>query len=88
MHSLNGHYFDSWTTSHLSHAPNYCWPKDLLPTLRQDIRIISYSYDATIAEFRQAGGGNLLNHAVTFLTHLSDQRKGPEEVRMAVSFQN
>jgi hypothetical protein len=60
----------------------YCWPRDLLPELRQNIRVLSYGYDADVSKFIGVAGSTTLDdHAEAFLHQLESVRDTNEVAR-------
>ena len=69
VHGLNGHLTKTWTGA----DTGLCWLKDYLPSDIQNIRIMSYSYNADIAFGNTTA--SLKDHAIDLLGSLMDERE-------------
>jgi len=71
VHGLRGHRENSWTDT----AAKVFWPRDLLPEIMGTARVISWGYDANVANFLSvASQASVFGHAKTLLADLADQR--------------
>jgi hypothetical protein len=71
VHGLRGHRENTWTDT----AANVFWPRDLLPEIMGTARVISWGYDANVANFLSAASqASVFGHAQTLLADLADQR--------------
>ena len=58
-----------------------CWPRDLLPQDLPNVRIITWGYDADVANvFKQSGHASIFGHAQSFLRDIARLRQKAEEV--------
>jgi hypothetical protein len=75
VHGLDGHPVKTWS------AKDVYWPKDLLGPGVQNVRILTFGYDATAAKaFERVNQNNLHDHAQALVSDLRGQRKKKEEV--------
>jgi alpha-beta hydrolase superfamily lysophospholipase len=81
VHGLGGHPFETWSTR------DVYWPKDLLGPRVQNIRIITFGYDANAAKVSErVSTKNLHDHARALVSDLERQRQKPEEVARPIIF--
>jgi protein SERAC1 len=76
VHGLTGNYLNTWTKEK-DGQKDYCWPRDMLPGLRPDIRVMSFSYDADVAHMCYGGpaaAGDVDDYADELLQHLNAER--------------
>ncbi|KAK8068564.1 hypothetical protein PG996_007676 [Apiospora saccharicola] len=70
VHGLRGDKIGTWSKG------NLCWPRDLLKTDLQEARVLSYGWDADIANFTsQTSQDSLYGHADTFYKRLQSLRE-------------
>lgn len=75
VHGLHGDPIKSW--SHKS----ICWPRDLLKYDLESVRIMSWAYDAQIANWKSpTSQGSVFGNAETLLSDLSNERLFATEV--------
>ncbi len=80
VHGLRGDSIKSW-----SHK-DVCWPRDLLKYDLENARIMSWGYDARIANWKgPASQGSVFGNAETLLSDLANERLVPAEVLLAWS---
>ena len=83
VHGLRGDPIDTWSTG------SVCWPRDLLKSDQEDVRILSWAYDSGIAQLRQsASHTSYFGHAETLLSDLAGQRISREEVLNRTAIQS
>ncbi|KAI8168729.1 hypothetical protein K4K49_012692 [Colletotrichum sp. SAR 10_70] len=71
VHGLNGHREETWT------APGETepWPKTLLPKEITDARVLTFGYDASVADWKGVvGQSRIANHASNLLNALANFR--------------
>ncbi|KAL8678394.1 MAG: hypothetical protein Q9186_005236 [Xanthomendoza sp. 1 TL-2023] len=51
------------------------WPRDLLPNVIHDVRILTWGYDANIDGFGSASQSTIHQHAGSLLSDIADQRE-------------
>ena len=75
VHGLRGDLIRTW-----SHK-GVCWPRDLLKYDLENVRIMSWAYDARIANWKgPASQGSVFGNAETLLSDLSNERLCSTEV--------
>lgn len=75
VHGLRGDSIRTW-----SHA-QVCWPRDLLKIDLDNVRIMSWAYDAQIANLKgSASQASVFGNAETLLSDLSNERLESAEV--------
>ena len=76
VHGLRGDLIRTW-----SHK-GVCWPRDLLKYDLENVRIMSWAYDARIAHWKggPASQGSVFGNAETLLSDLSNERLLSSEV--------
>ncbi|KAL9631599.1 MAG: hypothetical protein Q9204_004166 [Flavoplaca sp. TL-2023a] len=62
------------------------WPRDLLPNIVHDARILTWGYDADIIGFDSASQSTVHQHAGSLLSDLADQREISESYRRPILF--
>ncbi|KAL9037179.1 MAG: hypothetical protein Q9180_003868 [Flavoplaca navasiana] len=62
------------------------WPRDLLPNVLHDVRILTWGYDADIDGFDSASQSTIHQHAGSLLSDLADQREASECYRRPILF--
>ncbi|KAL8977206.1 MAG: hypothetical protein Q9205_006941 [Flavoplaca limonia] len=62
------------------------WPRDLLPNVVHDARILTWGYDADIDGFGSASQSTIHQHAGSLLSDLADQREISESYRRPILF--
>ncbi|KAL8974760.1 MAG: hypothetical protein Q9197_000996 [Variospora fuerteventurae] len=67
-------------------GPSIFWPRDLLPSVIQDVRIFTWGYDADIDGFGSASQNTIHQHAGSLLSDLADQRETSEHYRKPIIF--
>ncbi|KAL8650898.1 MAG: hypothetical protein Q9210_003548 [Variospora velana] len=67
-------------------GPAIFWPRDLLPSVIQDVRIFTWGYDADIDGFGSASQNTIHQHAGSLLSDLADQRETSEHYRKPIIF--
>lgn len=72
MHGLNGDYIGTW-----KHETGVLWPKDLIPQVLPQVRVLSFGYPADV--YNNPSIAFIRDHARNFLDHLNDGR--PDTVR-------
>lgn len=71
VHGLRGTRCGTWSKN------NICWPRHLLEKDLHDVRVVTWGYDANIANAtRQASQDGIFGHAETLLGDLARLRKG------------
>ncbi|KAF6834218.1 hypothetical protein CMUS01_06243 [Colletotrichum musicola] len=71
IHGLTGHRENTWTSPTATDP----WPKSLLPARISNVRVLTFGYDATIADWRSILSNNIVgNHAQDLLNALADLR--------------
>ena len=75
VHGLHGDSIKSWSHKRV------CWPRDLLKYDLDNVRIMSWAYDARIATWKgPVGQGNVFGNAETLLSDLANERLSSIEV--------
>lgn len=70
VHGLRGHRENTWSTG------DFCWPRDLLPNDLDTSRIISWGYDANVADFLSSSSqASMHAHATALLEDISMERE-------------
>ena len=62
------------------------WPRDLLPNVVHDARILTWGYDADVDGFGSASQSTIHEHAGSLLSDLADQRETSECYRRPILF--
>ncbi|KAL8749028.1 MAG: hypothetical protein Q9199_007940 [Rusavskia elegans] len=62
------------------------WPRDLLPNVVPDVRILTWGYDADIDGFGSASQSTIHQHAGSLLSDIADQRGISECYRQPILF--
>lgn len=71
VHGLRGSRLNTWSKD------GVCWPRDWLCDDLEDIRVIAWGYDASIAHaFQFASKESIFGHAETLLDDLARLRRG------------
>jgi hypothetical protein len=70
IHGLNGHRERTWTDD----ATSICWPRDFLPAVVPNARILTYGYDADTHSSSPLSVQTIYRHATTFAERLSQER--------------
>jgi len=71
VHGLRGARLKTWSKD------GVCWPKDLLQNDLQHVRVITWGYDASVANaFNPASKESIFGHADTLLNDLARLRVG------------
>jgi protein SERAC1 len=74
-HGLRGDAIDTWTVD------GVCWPGDLLPHTVEEARILSWSYDSSIANISTFSSQNsIFAHAENLLGDLANIRETQSQV--------
>ena len=77
IHGLTGDRDKTWTAQDASEP----WPKTLLPSKLPTARILSFGYDAYVANWRGVVSQNrIANHAWNLLTSLASYREDDDTV--------
>lgn len=72
VHGLTGHREATWTAQGASEP----WPKTLLPSTLPTARVLTFGYDADVADWQGLVSQNFIgNHAWNLLTSLSSYRE-------------
>jgi hypothetical protein len=80
VHGLTGNYLNTWTKEKDGER-DHCWPRDMLPDLRPDIRVMSFSYDADVCHiFRPVAACDVEEHADELLHYLNRERDSGDAV--------
>lgn len=75
IHGLQGDDTGTWTKDQV------CWPRDLLAEQLPDVRLLSWNYDASVANWRHhASSISLFGHTQDLLGDLGRMRKTEDEV--------
>jgi hypothetical protein len=83
VHGLTGDREKTWTAKNGT-AP---WPQTLLPSKVADARILTFGYDASVANWRGLVSKNRIgNHAMNLLTTVATYREDDGTVRSAELF--
>lgn len=81
VHGLRGDRIDAWSRSEV------CWPRDLLKKDLPEARIITWGYDAKVANlFKSASNESIFGHAETLLSDLSRLRKEARQSSRPIIF--
>ncbi|MCJ1457769.1 hypothetical protein MMC28_008138 [Mycoblastus sanguinarius] len=81
VHGLRGHPLKTWTKD------NVVWPRDLLKAKIQNARIMSWGYDAQVANFfDKSGQCSIFDHAQQLLQDISMERTAPNEKERPMFF--
>jgi hypothetical protein len=73
VHGLRGHQRDTWTKEVGNNQ--ICWPKDLLPTVLPNVRVISFGYDANVVKLlEESSKNNIHDHSKDLLGDLNRVR--------------
>jgi len=71
VHGLRGHREKTWTDT----TATVFWPRDLLPHEMNTARVISWGYDANVANFLSpASQASIFGYAQSLLADVADQR--------------
>ncbi len=62
------------------------WPRDLLPNVVHDVRILTWGYDADIDGFSSASQSTIHQHAGSLLSDIADQRETSQCYRKPILF--
>ena len=82
VHGLRGDPIETWSYGEV------CWPRDLLKYDLENVRIMSWMYDARVVNFKgSASQASIFGNAETLLSDLSIERLGPAEVCKASDIQ-
>lgn len=87
VHGLTGNALDTWTFQQRDKKEDkkICWPRDVLPQVRNDIRVIVFGYDADVAHwFTRAASDTLEDHCNNLLLDLKNHRTDSESVRSGI----
>lgn len=77
IHGLTGDREKTWTATHASEP----WPKTLLPSKLPTARILTYGYDAFVADWKGVvSHSRIANHAYNLLTYLASYREEDDTV--------
>ncbi len=77
MHGLTGDRETTWT----AHDASEPWPKALLPSKLPTARVLTFGYDAYVADWRGVVSQNrIANHAWNLLTSLALYREDDDTV--------
>ncbi|KAK0622531.1 hypothetical protein B0T14DRAFT_425223, partial [Immersiella caudata] len=83
VHGLGGHRELTWTASGASKP----WPQLLLPSKLPNARILTFGYDASVADWnRMVSQNRVANHAWGLLTSLAAHRQGDETSERPIIF--
>lgn len=78
VHGLTGNREQTWTTVGASRA----WPESLLPPALPTARVLTFGYDASVADYRSVVSTNRIgNHAWNLLTSLAAHRETDNTVQ-------
>lgn len=81
VHGLRGHPIKTWTKGDTT------WPKDLLPSKMSNARIMTWGYDAQVANFfEKASQSSMFNHAQQLLQDISMERSTADERERPIFF--
>lgn len=79
VHGLTGHRENTWT----AHDATEPWPKTLLPTKLPNARILTFGYDASVADWRSVvSEARVGNHASNLLNALANFREEDDTVSL------
>lgn len=82
VHGLTGDREETWKTNGAS-AP---WPETLLPSKVSNARVLTFGYDAYVADWRGMVSKNRIgNHSMNMLTTIATHREDDETVCPGVS---
>lgn len=70
IHGLTGNRDSTW----IAHAQSKPWPETLLPSKISRARILTYGYDAYVAQYSVASSNRLIDHAANLLNDLTTDR--------------
>ena len=83
VHGLTGNAYDTW----LHKATRVHWPRDLLKQDLEDIRVLSFGYDADIVNmWNPASNSRLSSHAENLVSHLVRKRERTETETRKILF--
>jgi len=66
--------------------PSVFWPRDLLPSLISDVRVLTWGYDADIDGFGSRSQSSINQHAQSLLSDIADQREVAEYYKRPIAF--
>jgi hypothetical protein len=80
VHGLTGDREKTWTAKH-TNAP---WPQTLLPADLPNARVLTFGYDAYVADWRGMVSKNTIgNHSMNLLTAVATYRENDDTVSLA-----
>ncbi len=66
--------------------PSVFWPRDLLPSLISDVRVLMWGYDADVDGFGSRSQNTINQHAESLLSDIADQREVADHYRRPIAF--
>lgn len=66
--------------------PSVFWPRDLLPNLISDVRVLTWGYDADIDGFGSRSQSTINQYAESLLSDIADQRELADYYRCPIAF--
>ena len=79
VHGLTGDREKTWTAKNTSEP----WPRTLLPSKVPNARVLTFGYDAYVADWRGlVSQARIGNHAMNLLTTLASYREDDDTVRL------
>jgi hypothetical protein len=66
--------------------PSVFWPRDLLPSLISDVRVLTWGYDADVDGFGSRSQSTINQHAESLLSDIADQREVAGHYRRPIAF--
>jgi hypothetical protein len=83
VHGLTGDREKTWTAKNTSEP----WPRTLLPSKVPNARVLTFGYDAYVADWRGlVSQVRIGNHAMNLLTTLASYREDDDTVRLIYSY--
>lgn len=66
--------------------PSVFWPRDLLPSLISDVRVLTWGYDADVDGFGSRSQSTINQHAESLLSDIADQREVADHYKRPIAF--